>query len=466
MGCRRRRAGRRRTNTAHGTRLASLRRFRLPASPVENSVEGRAFVFSGFAVAVLAVVLYGEDYIVPAIGVAATAVGHVVSYRERAHKRGTRRQVLLAGLVFASLAYFIADSVGGLFGGVLPQANFAILLVAITSFDLKTRRNCYSSMWISLAILYLAAVYAWDYAFGILLALWALYLAGFWIASHLKRMEAGVRVPARALALMLAAAILGGVGWFVAVPQPSGVPISPLVISLPNFSNFKGDLESPALPLVQLTGDSTGASSSVDLHFRGRLGDAPVMYVRTGAPAYWRGLVFDEYRDGAWATTNHGYWEMQPSVPPRFMPPAPPHNLGTFVQTFRVLRPLPGVINAAYPIQSLYAPVAALREDAYGTFHTPQPLRPGQTYSVVSFLPDLTPALLRAAEPMDQEHLDAYPDNYSIYGDPSSVSARARNLADEVTRGATTEYEQVMALTTYLQRNYRYTLDLPPVPAD
>src|SRR3989475_7298216 len=147
------------------------------------------------------------------------------------------------------------------------------------------------------------------------------------------------------------------------------------------------------------------------------------------------------------------------------MPPAPPHNLGTFVQTLRVLRPLPGVINAAYPIQSLYAPVAALREDAYGTFHTPQPLRPGQTYSVVSFLPDLTPALLRAAEPMDQEHLDAYPDNYSIYGDPSSVSARASNLADEVTQSASTEYDKVMALTTYLQRNYRYTLDLPPVPA-
>ena len=148
--------------------MAALKRFRLPASPVENSVEGRAFVFSGFAIAVLAVVLYGEDYIIPAIGVAAAAIGHVVSYRERTQKRGSRRQVLLAGLVFASLAYFIADSVGGLFGGVLPQANFAILLVAITSFDLKTRRNCYSSLWISLAILYLAAVYAWDYPFGIL----------------------------------------------------------------------------------------------------------------------------------------------------------------------------------------------------------------------------------------------------------------------------------------------------------
>ena len=433
---------------------------RLPASPIEHSIEGRAFVFSGFSVAMLAIALYGQDYIVPILAFVATASGHVVSYRERNRKRGLWRQVFLAALVFGALFYVIADSALALFGGVLPQANFAILLVAITSFDLKTRRNCYSSMWISLAILYLAAVYAWDYAFGILLALWALYLAGFWIASHLKRMEAGVRVPARALALMLAAAILGGVGWFVAVPQPSGVPISPLVISLPNFSNFKGDLESPALPLVQLTGDSTGASSSVDLHFRGRLGDAPVMYVRTGAPAYWRGLVFDEYRDGAWTTTNHGYREMQPYVPPRFMPPAPPHNLGTFVQTFRVLRPLPGVINAAYPIQSLYAPVAALREDAYGTFHTPDALRPGQTYSVVSYLPDLSADALRGDE-LER----VAPQNNPAYLDPGSLSPRARQMAVEATKGASNEFDAVMALTGYLQRGYQYTLDLPRVPA-
>ena len=446
--------------------MASVTRWlRLPASPVEHSVEGRGFVFSGFVVAVLAIVLYGQDYVVPVLGVVAAAIGHVVSYRRRNSKRGFWRQAVLAALVFGALFYVIADSSLALFGGTLPQANFAILLVAITSFDLKTRRNCYSSLWISLAILYLAAVYAWDYAFAVLAGLWVLCLVGFWIASHHKRLNAELKGPARPVALMLGAALLGGLLSFVLIPQPSGVPVSPLVVSLPNFTAFKGGLESPALPLVQLTGDPSGATSSIDLHFRGRLGDAPVMYVRTGAPAYWRGLVFDEYRNGAWTATNHGYREMQPYVPPRFLPPAPPGNLGTFVQTFRVLRPLPGVINAAYPIQSLYAPVAALREDAYGTFHTPQPLRPGQTYSVVSFLPDLTPALLRAAEPMDQEHLDAYPDNYSIYGDPSSVSARASNLADEVTQSASTEYDKVMALTTYLQRNYRYTLDLPPVPA-
>src|SRR5438128_2115320 len=435
------------------------RRLRLPTSPIEQSVEARAFVFSGFAVAVLGIVLYGQDYVVPAVGLIAAAAGHVVSYRERNQKREFWRQAFLAAMVFGALFYVIADSSLALFGGVLPQANFAILLVAVTSFDLKTRRNCYSSLWISLAIVYLAAVYAWDYAFGVLLAGWTVCVAGFWMASHLKRMDAQVQGPVRAIAVLLVAAFAGGVGWFIVVPQPAGVPISPLVISLPNFTAFKGDIASPALPLVQLTGDPSGATSSVDLHFRGRLGDAPVMYVRTGAPAYWRGLVFDLYRDGAWTASKTGYREMQPFVPPRFLPPPPPHNLGTFVQTFRVLRPLPSVINAAYPIESLYAPVAALREDLYGAFHTPDQLRPGQTYSVVSYLPDLSPDALRA-----DENPSSLPTDDLAYLDAGGLSARARLLAAQVTRDATNPFDVVMALTNYLQGQYKYTLDLPRAP--
>src|SRR5216684_1317830 len=281
MGGRRRRGRFRHEPATSGLGVAAavkLPRLRLPASPVENSLEGRAFVFSGFAVAVLAVVLYGEDYIVPAVGVGVAAIGHLVSYRERAQKRGMRRQILLAGLVFASLGYFLADSVGAFFGGVLPQANFAILLVAVTSFDLKTRRNCYSSLWISLAILYLAAVYAWDYPFGLLLALWTLCLAGFWVASHLRRMDARVALPLPAVATAVIGALALGLAAFIFLPQPSIDPNGPVVVSLPNYVGFKGEMENPALPLIQLSGDPSGATGSIDLHFRGRLGDAPVMY--------------------------------------------------------------------------------------------------------------------------------------------------------------------------------------------
>jgi protein-glutamine gamma-glutamyltransferase len=438
-----------------------LPRLRLPASPVENSLEGRAFVFSGFAVAVLAVVLYGEDYIVPAVGVGIAAVGHLVSYRERNRARGLRRQILLAGLVFASLAYFLADSVGAFFGGVLPQANFAILLVAVTSFDLKTRRNCYSSLWISLAILYLAAVYAWDYPFGVLLGLWTLCLAGFWVASHLRRMGAPLTAPMPAAATALLAALALGLAAFIFIPQPSIDPNGPVVVSLPNYVGFRGELENPALPLIQLSGDPSGATGTLDLHFRGRLGDAPVMYVRTGAPAYWRGLVFDTYRDGVWTASNRGFATLQPYVPSRLFPPAPPHNLGTFVQVFRVLRPLPGVISAAYPLQSLYAPVSSLREDAYGTFRTPDLLRPGQTYSVVSYLPNLSPAELS-----QDPYVFNAPDENPAYLDASSLSQQALALADGVTRDhSSNQFDLVMALTTYLQQNFQYTQQLGHVPA-
>src|SRR5947199_749148 len=214
------------------------RHLRLPTSPIEQSVEARAFVFSGFAVAVLGIVLYGQDYVVPVVGLAAAAWGHVVSYRERNRKRDFWRQVLLAAMVFGALFYVIADSSLALFGGVLPQANFAILLVAVTSFDLKTRRNCYSSLWISLAIVYLAAVYAWDYAFGVLLAGWTVCVAGFWMASHLKRMDAQVHGQFRAIEVLLVAAFAGLVGCIIVVPQPVGVPISPLVVYSRHFTTF------------------------------------------------------------------------------------------------------------------------------------------------------------------------------------------------------------------------------------
>jgi len=434
---------------------------RLPASPVENSVAARAFVFSGFCVAVLAIVLYGQDYVAPAIGVAVTAAGHVTSYRGRSRKRGVGGQVLLASLVFASLAYFLSDSVLALFGGVLPQANFAIALVAVTSFDLKTRRNCYSSLWISLAILYLAAVYAWDYPFGILIALWAICLAGFWVASHLRRMGARLSAPPAALAAVVLGALALGLAGFVLIPQPAAGAPTPLVVSLPNFVSFRGELENPALPLVQLSGDPSGATNSVDLHFRGRLGDSPVMYVRTAAPAYWRGLVFDTYQGGVWTTSKHGYRELQPYILPRFLPPAPPNNLGTFVQVFRVLRPLPGVISAAYPIESLYAPVTGLREDAYGTFFTPDLLRPGQTYSVVSYLPNLT-----AKELSNEPSYAVSPDTDPAYLDTVGLSQRASNLASAAINGHTaSEIDEVMALTNYMQANFRYSQQLGHVPA-
>src|SRR5579859_2022989 len=402
--------------------MAALRRYlRLPPSPVEQSEAARVFACAAVLVSFFAVAFFAQDPAIPLLGAMAVSIGHLVSMRERNQKRGFWRQVLLAVLIFGALGYLVADSRFALFGGSLPQAHFAMLLAAITSFDLKTRRNLYSSLWISLAILYLAAVYAWDYTFIGFLFAWIACLAGFWVSSHVRRFAPRLSGPRLPIAMSLVATFLIGAGLFVVIPQPDGSPTGPLVLSLPNFTQFRGDMETAALPLVNLNGDATGAANSVDLHFRGRLGDAPVMYVRTAAPAYWRGLIFDTYRDGAWTASNRDYRQLPPYVPTHRLPPEPPHNMGTFVQVFRVVRPMPGVITAAYPLQSLYAPVSELRVDAYGTFHTPDRLRPGQTYSAVSYLPNLSAQELRP----DTTPRVA-PDENNEYLDFSSLSLRAQ----------------------------------------
>ena len=438
--------------------MAALRRLRLPASPVEGSALARLFVLAATAVATLSVVVYGQDYVVPLLALPLAAAGHRSSWSNRDRPRGRRRQALIAGLIFGCLFYFVADSVGAIFGGQLPQANFALLLVAVTSFDLKTRRNLYSSLWITLAVLYLAAIYAWDYPFGVFAAAWTVCLAGFWAASHLRRWEARPALPPRPALALAGGALLAGLAAFALLPQPTTNPPGPLIVSLPSSVSFKGELENPALPLVQFGQDPSGAANSVDLRYRGRLGGDVVMYVRTGAPAYWRGLVFDTYRDGVWTASHLEQKEYPPYVEGRLLGAPAGAQQGTFVQVVRVVRPLPGVIYAASPVESIYFPARAIRRDFYGAWRAPEPLKPGQTYSVVSYLPDYRPAALQ---------VDTGPDDLQFAADTNAqgLSGPARALALQATAGADSRYDKVMALTTYLQRNYRYSLQLGHVPA-
>src|SRR5207302_10414161 len=121
------------------------------------------------------------------VAFAVAVAGHRFSYAWRRRKRSRLMQAALAGLMFLALAYFVFDSVLGIFGANLPQAHLVMLLVAVTSFDLTTRRNLYSILWLTLALVYLAAVFAWDLQFGVFVVPWFPCLLVFWPASNLRR---------------------------------------------------------------------------------------------------------------------------------------------------------------------------------------------------------------------------------------------------------------------------------------
>jgi hypothetical protein len=84
-----------------------------------------------------------------------------------------------------------------------------------------------------------------------------------------------------------------------------------------------------------------------------------------------------------------------------------------------------------------------LRLDHSGTIH----------YTVYSQIEPPTPDKLRAA-PHKSTGLDAYLQL------PDSVHQRTFDLADEITRGLTNDYDKALAIQQYLAKNYTYTLEL------
>jgi Transglutaminase-like superfamily/Domain of unknown function (DUF4129) len=88
-------------------------------------------------------------------------------------------------------------------------------------------------------------------------------------------------------------------------------------------------------------------------------------------------------------------------------------------------------------------------------------LRPGQTYSVVSYLPNLT-----AKELQTESVATASQFIDPIYLDAGGLSQQARTLAQTAVAGhKANEFDEVMSLTSYLQTNFRYSQQLGHVPA-
>ena len=85
----------------------------------------------------------------------------------------------------------------------------------------------------------------------------------------------------------------------------------------------------------------------------------------------------------------------------------------------------------------------------------------GLAHSVVSYIPDLSAARL---EQDGSIVTGSMPKAMDAYLEKGSLSLRARELALQLVENTTSQYGAVIALTSYLQHSYTYTLDLGHVP--
>jgi transglutaminase-like putative cysteine protease len=442
-----------------------IRRWLAAAATPEDRAAARAAVFAATVVACAGLATTAGAELTSVLCVAATAAGHWVSWRGRHRPRRRAGQVLLGGLLLACIGYLVLDLVFAAFGGALPQAKFALLALAVTSFDLKSRRNLFSHVWHSATILYVGALFAWDFLYVTWVVLWALCFFAFMLFS---RAEAPVRsaagMPAlvrrsgrRAAPWIVVWLVVGGLT-FVGLPRFAGKPLAvPLLVSIPLNEKASGEVIPAVLPLVGTTpeGDSDGV---INLRVRGRLGEEVVFRVRAPAASYWRAYVLETYDGQSWVRVPH---------PARLIPPIsqdlPIRDEHTetgpgLPQTFYIQRPLPTDLLVSYPARDLYFPAQELTLVDTGTIHSPYGLRKGVNYSAVSQVRDLSPAALRAAGPLpgtaDRVDLDV----------SQTVPPRVQELSDRLAAGQPTEYDKVRAITVYLRDNYRYSLDTPRLP--
>ncbi|MBI3968507.1 MAG: DUF3488 domain-containing protein, partial [Chloroflexi bacterium] len=286
-------------------------------------------------------------------GSVALALGHRFSWRNRHRNTGRVRGLLLL-VLFLAIFWMLADLTVGVTGGVLPQAQFALYAQAITSFDLRTRRNLYTTSMHSLLITYVASAYGFDLIYGIFVLAYAgCFLAALAIAylEDDAKSATGWQLRQAATSRLWTSVALFSlpctVVFFLILPRSEGAAlIMPAMVSLQLPASLRGEIAPPIFPFIEVSsGGSTGASPRMEIQTRGRFNQQAVMYVRSQIGSYWRGLALDRYDGASWETRIQRR-DLRRSAGGGFDVPrlSGSATAQEYTQTFYIVQPQPNVV--------------------------------------------------------------------------------------------------------------------------
>jgi transglutaminase-like putative cysteine protease len=457
---------------------------------IEPSICLRALAFVSQLVGVLSLGYGTGLWGIAAFSAIVLTLGHFYSYRHRAKPNRWVRVVIF---VLFHLTF------GWAYLGVVnawpyPQAQLAMLAMAVVSWELFKRLNLYSAMGMGLINLYAACTLSRDLVFGgFLLAYFGVLLVFLWRADsedgkrsnpivvksrfaleNVSRVTPsklwlpGSRFTFYALRFTLVL-VLAGVIIFLFYPRFAGVAIAPLLtIRAPMQGRPPSEIVNPAVPVVQIEGWSNesseyyyGFDSQLDLGYRGGLNDTLMMYVRSPVWSYWRSHAFDHYDGRHWAQSSKDLTPIEPTDTYyfRFIYPFPQGDY--FVQTFYIAQPMPNLVYVGGKPTDMIFPANSVSMDSTGGIRAPRALQPDMAYSVWSIRQDFDPEVLRVA---GSEYPADVVDTYLQL--PETLTERTRALARELTRDAPTPYDKAVALRDHLRETYPYNQFPPPQARD
>ncbi|AFZ43229.1 transglutaminase domain-containing protein [Halothece sp. PCC 7418] len=486
----------------------------LPSPQVEESIPLRILVQLLVAIGILATDLAAQtSFSIWTIPV--SFIGGFWSWQQR-HKRNITVKFLIAiGMLFA-LATFFRNLIGSLNDTRLVLAELLIQLQVLHSFDLPRRKDLGYSMVIGLILLGVAGTLSQTLAFAPLLMIFLLVGLPVLVLDYRSRLglafsavqEATATsssqnlfspsvLPLRRLGIFFVVTVTLGLLIFAFMPRLPSYQIQTFPVSgsseLKNesFDNNNRQITNPGY--VQEgeedgeggnigTGTSPlegpgevdeefyyGFSEQINQNLRGQLTPKVVMRLRSQANGWIKVLAFDHYTGQGWKIEKE-----EPTIdvkrPPwsyrfRLNDPVTEAETEEIVQTYTIISDLPNLIPALPAAEDIYFPTREIAIDPHDTLQSPMPLVEGLTYTVVSEVRYRDRAQLRTAntdypDSIRETYLQVPPDI------KAKVREQAQSLLDQSEKPLTSNYEKVLYLAQAVKQSYRIRPDIPFLEAD
>ncbi len=478
-------------------------KIKLPPIEAEDSITLRllvsALVILGIVATDIAAEVSHSFWAIPL-----SMVGGIWSYYRR-------RQPNIAVKFCIAIAMLLA--LGAFFGRLLGELNDTRLLLAelliqlqvLHSFDMPRRKDLGYSIVIGLILLGVAATLSQTLAFApVLLLFLAIALPTLVLdyrsrlglepltvkKQQLKNKNTSV-FNFRFLVVNFLIIVSIGLAIFAILPRFPGYGLRTFPVSSP--IDVKGDFNGRSIinPGYVRSGNNNGQNSSngdgtfqtasgdqkvddnfyygfntkINQNLRGEMKPKVVMRVRSQAEGFWRVLAFDRYTGKGWEISRNDKVKRLKRSPFSYQTfldrPVIIGKSKEIVQTYTIVSELPNLIPAMTYPKEIYFPTPIIAVDTEGGLRAPVALSEGLTYTVLSEVPYRDRTSLAKAT-------NKYPDSIKNYylQVPPEIADKVKQLTEEILadynrqRVAQTEknlssaYEKALYLAQYLKQNY------------
>lgn len=490
-----------------------------PAPVTEESILFRVLVQALVIVGIVATDIAAgvpEDEIAISIwAVPLSIIGATWSWYGRRKRNVALKFFLAMGMLLALFAFF-RGMVGELNDTRYVLAKLLIELQVLHSFDLPQRKDLGYSMVIGLILLGVAGTLSQELTFAPLLLVFLAIAIPVLLLDYRSRLGLGklegkkqsggekkkgevfslfaLVLSPRRFALLLAIVVGLGLVVFAFLPRFPGYQLRTFPVSAPIEYQGPFDGRSIMNPGYVRGGNEDGSgggsgnnpesgagamdetfyygfNTRINQNLRGQMKPQVVMRVRSQAAGFWRVLAFDRYTGQGWEisrndktlTLKRGAWSYQFYL--NWIRTL--NRTREVIQSYTIVSQLPNLLPALNQPKELYFPTQEIAVDPEGTLRSPLELREGLTYTVISEVPYREQSLLNKAG-------TNYPKNIQDYylQVPPKIKDKVRKLTEEILEARTrvsqsnkplnSPHEKALYLAQYLKQNPNYKLQKEP----